>query len=92
MAANQQQELLAMGKLSSDELAQKEASSVSTSSIIVNPKRRWQAALNSRLKMWRQKASYVHNNMASNSSHEEQVQGYFKAEPVCITRFLFLPS
>lgn len=82
LVADQQQELLAMGRLSSAILAEKEASTVSTSSGSVGPKHRWQAARSSRLRPWRQKAPYVHNYVASNSSREEQMQECFKAEPV----------
>ena len=85
LTADQQQELLTLGKLSNAELAQKEASSVFTS----NVKHRWQAAHNSRPRTWRQKAPLVNNYTPSNSSHEEQMQDYFREEPVRIFRFPF---
>ena len=76
LAPDQQQELLTVGQLSGAELAQKEASVVPTN-------RRRQGAFNPRLRKQRRKASYVHNNVAPNGSHDEQMQDYIKAEQVC---------
>ena len=90
LTADQQQELLTLGRISSAELMQNEASSISMSNVIVSPKHHWQAALNSKLKLRRQKALSVQSVVASNSSQEEQVQDCFKAEPVCISFLTFL--
>ena len=94
LPAEQQQELLTLGKLSSAELAQNESQSTSSSNVTASTQPR-QRAVTYRQKRPRLKSANFHVGSASCSTavdfgdHEEQMTDCYKAEPVCFVCRLF---
>jgi len=87
LAADQQQELLTLGKLSSAELAQNESLSAGSSNFTASTQPR-QRPITYRQKRPRLKSTNFYEGSASCSAavdfgdHEEQMIDYYKAEPV----------